>query len=420
MTRKLGPSIVLIGLLFTLSQASAQWSRVTEVQDSVVFSVFAVADTIVAGLDTTTYVSTNGGATWKHSVPVAPDVTMILATSFHNGRLYAGTYGQGVFVSDDLGDSWTAYNQGLVGGILNSQLYIVDFLVHDDKLLAATCGAGAWIRDLAEGSTWSHFGDAFEPNQASDMTLITAGGTRLFAAGGFNGIVFWRDPGDADWTLSYLNNVGVAPGLNALSAIWTGTGWVVGSDTGVFRSLEGHEPWSFANPGPQPPFSTCSLVLRGHDVFANFTAGSESDLEISHDDGATWQLLESTPSALTFKMALSGDDLYSGRQDGLWRRPITTASASPPSSRARLRFAIAGAQPGGNRVLFRLDLVRSAPVVIDVFDVSGRRRAVPVHRTLAEGPNEIVWDARELPNGIYFAQATAEGEHATARLVHIR
>src|SRR5262249_14882791 len=154
---------------------------------------------------------------------VATGVTEVERVRMHDGRLFAGTRDfHGVFVSNDLGVTWSDFNQGLVGGFANSQLVIIDMLVRGDSLYVATDGSGAWVRNLTSG-TWHRFGDEFGPDQATGMTLIAAGGSRLFAAGGFNGTVFFRDPGDPDWTLSLLFNDQFAPGLAALSAIWTGT-----------------------------------------------------------------------------------------------------------------------------------------------------------------------------------------------------
>jgi hypothetical protein len=253
---------------------------------------------------------------------VAAGLESVERVRMRNGRLYAGTRRKGVFVSDNLGDSWTDFNQGLVGGIGNSQLVIVDMLIRGDSIYVATEGAGAWVRNLVAGS-WNVYGNQFGPAQATNMTLIAAGGSRLFAAGGFNGTVFYRDPGDSDWTLSLLLNDRFAPGLAALSAIWTGTRWVVGANIGVFFSERGQEPWTFSDPGAGSPLFTVPLAQHGRDLFANFGAFT-SQIAVSHDDGTTWELLETLPVPVT-GLAVHGETLYASRTDGLWIRSIPTA-----------------------------------------------------------------------------------------------
>jgi photosystem II stability/assembly factor-like uncharacterized protein len=405
--------------LFVTAPAWAQWSRVLEVPVSDIFSVWANGDTIAAGADSAVYVSTNAGATWKRSAKPAAGVTMIKSVWVRNGRLYAGTFGQGVFVSNDLGTTWLGFSQGLVGGILNSQLFIEDLLVRRDSLYAATAGAGAWVRNLAVAGTWNHFGNAFEPNSASNMSAIGASNTRLLAAAGGNGMVFVRDPGHADWTRTWLNNVGAAPGLSAQAAVWTGHGWVVGSNGGVFISSLGQEPWTRSGPDFGLMF-LMALALRGRDVFASFGIGNASVIEFSGDDGVTWQELETLAQTFIYKLAISGGELYASRHDGLWHRPIATVSVPDPGAPTRLQFAIAGSQPIGDDVRFRFDLPASGPIAIEVFDIAGRRAADPVRGSWPVGRHEIMWDARGLGPGMYLARLTAGRERAVARVIRVR
>jgi len=209
-----------------------------------VFSLRVVGDTIVAGANTAVYVSTDGGTAWQVSSAVAPGVQIVGAVLMRNGRLYAGTAGQGVFISDDLGASWQAFNQGLVGGILNSQLDISDFELRGDDLVASTFGAGVYVRNLAAADTWHHFGEEFEPNQASNVNDLALGGTRLLACVIANGTTFHRDPGDLDWTIDFLVNGTINPALDSKTALWIGNRWIVGTTRGVFLSPNGEQPWT--------------------------------------------------------------------------------------------------------------------------------------------------------------------------------
>jgi hypothetical protein len=324
-----------------------------------------------------------------------------------------------VFVSDNFGGTWLGFSQGLVGGIANSQLFLQDLLVRGDSLYAATSGAGAWVRNLAVAGTWSHFGNAFEPNQASNMNGIAAGGGQLLACAGFNGTVFFRRAGDADWTLSWLDDAGIQPGLAALSAAWTGYGWVVGTNVGVFRSPQGQEPWEFTDMGFGTLFNV-SFATRGRDLFASFGNGGGATLGFSRDDGATWQELETLPFTFVYALALRGSELYAARFDGLWRRSIADVSVPRSHAPAHLGFAIAGTQPVGDEVRFRFDLPAPGPVAIDLYDVAGRRAAAAIRGSWPAGAHELAWDARGLAAGVYHARLTAAGRQAVVRLVRVR
>ena len=408
-----------VGLLVIATPAAAQWTRVPELPASDIFTVWTSGDTIAAGADTAVYVSTNAGATWKRSAKLASGVSMIRAVLIHDGRLYAGTFGQGVFVSDDLGSTWSGFSQGLIGGIGNSVLTIMGLVRNGDSLYAATEGGGAWVRNLAAG-TWSRFGDhTLQDFQATNMDAIAAGGSRLFATGGFNGTVFFRDPGQPDWTVSLLFNDQFAPGLAGLNALWTGHRWVVGSNIGMFQSATGQAPWTYTDLGLHNLFFV-GLAMRGTDLFASLGAGGGSLIALSRDDGVTWQGLDTLASVGVYRLATRGNDLYAGRVDGLWRRSIATLSVPGDPVPIRLRFAIAGSQPIGDEVRFRIELPAPQSIVIDFFDIAGRRAAASIRSARPAGSQEIAWDARALGPGVYLARLTAGGEQAVARLVRIR
>ena len=153
--------LAVAAALAAAAPASAQWTRVAGVPPTPVPTVWANGDTIAAGVDSAVYVSTDAGATWRRSAKVAPRVTSTQALWVRNGRLYAGTFGQGVHVSDDLGVTWSPFNDGLVGGFLDSQLDVTDLQVRGDSIVAATAGAGVYLRDLAGNGTWRPFGAVF-------------------------------------------------------------------------------------------------------------------------------------------------------------------------------------------------------------------------------------------------------------------
>jgi hypothetical protein len=410
-------SVVLLGVLVVADPAAAQWTRVPDVPVSDVFSVWTNGDTIVAGADTAVYVSTDAGATWKGSSRVAPGVSTINGVWVRNGRLYAGTFGQGVFVSDDLGTTWLGFNQGLVGGFLDTQLGLRYFEVRGDSLYAATEG-GCWVRNFTAG-TWSHFGNAFELDQAPQMLGIAANDTRLVAAAGFNGQAFTRDRGDADWTHWWINNIQQQPGLAPLSVIWTGHAWVMGTNIGVFISSSGDAPWTHTGPDLGLAFFL-PLALRGHELFAAFGIGLTSVLELSRDDGVTWQEIEIRQNTGIYRLAFCGNDLYAARVDGLWRRSIAADSVPDVGAPAALRFAIAGSQPIGDDVRFRFDLPAPGSVEIEVFDVAGRRAGDAIRSSWTAGPHEIAWNARGLGPGFYLARLTAGRGRAVVRMVRVR
>lgn len=418
--KTLGLYLTAIALCVAASPAAAQWTRVDAVPSGSVFAVRSAGDTIVAGTTTLAYVSTDAGVSWHPSQPAGIGVP-IQSVLVRNGTLYVGTGGLGVFATANLGQTWQAFNDGLVGGFLDSQLDVSDLQVRGDSLYASTFGAGVYVRRLNGVEVWHHFGEEFEPNQASNVRGLAVGGARLLAAGGANGSVFFRDPGDAEWTLSWLDNVGLRPGLEAFGAVWTGTGWVVatGVGRGVFSSTQGHEPWTAVNLG-LGLLNSGTLALRGHRVFGAFNRNNDVVIAHSGDDGRNWEVLDVFPQALVFQMTTVGTDLYAGRADGLWRRSTATVSVSVNGARAGLGLAIAGAQPAAHNVRLRFNMPEAGNASIEFFDVAGRRAAELAQQSLSAGPHEVSWSAKELGPGVYAVRLTVGRRQEVARLVRVR
>ena len=409
--------LALVLLLLAATDAHAQWTRVEEIPQANVYSVFTNGDTIAVGSDGDAFVSVNGGATWIPSAPIVPDTIAVEDVVVRNGRMYAGTQGLGVFVSTDLGASWQGFNQGLVGGFLNSQLRIMDLCMRGDSLFAATGGSGAWMRNLQAGS-WSKYGAIFEPAQASNMESIAASPTRLFACAGFNGDAYWRDRADPDWTITYFINNTVAAGLASLAAHWTGNSWLVGTNIGVYRSPSGQSPWIYTDFGLQPTYFA-SFAQKGGVVFTHFASPQGTGIEFSTDDGVHWQVLDALPAIFTYAVGISGATMYGGRVDGLWRRPIGTVGVPAASGGAGLHFAIAGSNPVRNEVRFRFDLAEPARVRLQVVDVAGRLRG-GIEESRAAGTGELRLPTLGLAPGVYLARLTVNGRTEVVRFVRSR
>jgi hypothetical protein len=86
---------------------------------------------------------------------------------------------------------------------------------------------------------------------------------------------------------------------------------------------------------------------------------------------------------------------------------------------AGLSFAIAGPNPSGGQVGFRIVLPAAAHVDLDVFDAAGRNVARIVKGDLAAGTRAVTWDARTAAAGVYFARLRSGGHDLTRRIVRL-
>jgi hypothetical protein len=186
----------------------------------------------------------------------------------------------------------------------------------------------------------------------------------------------------------------------------------------VFRSVLGEAPWTPVDVGLGPLLRS-AFATSGSNLFAAFNIPNFSVIELSGDDGATWQMLEVLPTVFVYRMAMSRADLYAGRADGLWRRSTATVSVPGTGTPVGLRFALAGRQPAADVVRFRFELPAAGDATIEVFDVAGRRAAVPVQQSWSAGVHELSWSTRDLAPGVYMARLTARDAQEVVRLVHV-
>ena len=98
---------------------------------------------------------------------------------------------------------------------------------------------------------------------------------------------------------------------------------------------------------------------------------------------------------------------------------VTAVEAGAPPR--TIVFALAGLNPVGDAVGFRLGLPRMAAVELTIFDVRGRRVAEPVRDVLGAGYRTVSWNARDggsaVGSGVYFARLRIEGRTFARRFV---
>ena len=98
---------------------------------------------------------------------------------------------------------------------------------------------------------------------------------------------------------------------------------------------------------------------------------------------------------------------------------VPAASASP-----RLRFRAPIPNPASGAVTLGLDSPRAGKLVVEVFDIGGRRVATLHDGPSRAGPMQLHWDPAKgdglMPAGIYYARARLGDESANMRIARVR
>lgn len=283
-----------------------------------------VIQSVAAGSGETLFVGTYGDGLFRsddggvHWVPAnfgLGDKFIVNLTRLKEGVLFAGTIRAGLFRSRDDGRHWEPANQGLE----NTDVHAMASL-SGGRIFAGT-GQGVYIsRD--EGAHWERFSAGLEGVMVH--SIVATQKEVLFASTKGKGI-FKRKPGAERWeqVIEGFAFEGIEERIVRALVLGRGEALFAGTfGAGIFRSLDGGAHWQRANAGLQN-LSIRSLSVDGDGVLY---AGTGEGVSYSKDDGARWSLLQEgmTDNRIHSFVVNEKGDLYAGTGGGLFRGRIQT------------------------------------------------------------------------------------------------
>lgn len=171
-------------------------------------------------------------------------------------------------------------------------------------------------------------------------------------------------------------------------------------------------------------------------------------IELSNDAGETWvpllvlsasnhawrqlvvdiENVMAPTDAMLFRVRASDrgrDSSVEVAIDDFWMDTPGWAGVDPSAELPRLTFLAPHPNPTRGRCVLGYSLARPGPVVLEIFDVSGRRVRRIRHDASPAGAQQLAWPGdddrgRPVAAGTYFARLSAAGEQATRRIVRVR
>ena len=410
--------LVLAGIL-TLSAhflCTAQtWSRVAEIPKEETIYCFSVYEHVAyAGGTRTVYIGSNDGAQWHASTPLDSDLYVVAVAKFHQ-KLYAGTFKDGIRVSNDDGASWHTLNNGL--GIYS----ISSLTIWKDELYAGTFGVGFYKLNEAAGY-WEPFNVNFFTNVDGNVYQLLAIDSTLVGAAGFNGISYRYNPEAGSWDNFYYLST-LAPGLGAVGLLFDSAKVLYAASSsrlGLFRSEDRGRSWVVDNNG----LLTGDPGLAADDMH-DYAAVSHLDnssgnyiVEVYQRDlhatpGTVWTLTDSIPGPYFYALGVAGGRLYSGRDSGLYfRGPGVTVK--PDSGDKPFIYP----NPASGQVNIGLHFEGPVIIALHIYDAGGRLVATPLKNyALAAGRQVVTLDIAGLARGVYIIDVSTPDKRHSERLI---
>ena len=219
------------------------------------------------------YRSTDGGVHW-----MAPDAGGVhpglstYALVWVDDAILAGGY-HGLFRSMDMGTTWTRSDSGLTDSS------VVCLFVHDSRVFAGTFHDGLFFSDDS-GRHWIP-SEPFAQPPGGVWSIVASGGS-LFAATGANGVYRSSDNGKV-WA-NVQNGFSTCPSLRVWELAAERSAVIARSGTGMFRSTDGGNLWVPSNAG-----LTNGTAYAFHAAPNGFFVGTRGlGVYWTSDRGDTW------------------------------------------------------------------------------------------------------------------------------------
>jgi len=375
--------------------------------------------------------STNSGITWE-DMTVSPTNLYALHLLDSATVIVAGDGGR-IFRTTDGGVSWMRVD----GGIMSATIWAMAARGDAQDIWAVGDG-GAMLASTDGGASWKL------KNSGTQKALYAISFVDAWNgwAVGFGGTIIHTSDGGEHWVPQTSNTTSSFFDVIFLNV---NRGWAIG-DGGIFKTIDGGRTWQQVLGAVQrlraigikqrrsgmPEYYGCVvgdggtiLVTKDGENWISDSSGTTNDLY-----GVSIFETRTVQNSVT---VMQPEVLACGRGGTILKRngPVVIVSINEPTplpNKVSLNqnypnpVYAGGLSPfGGNSsTIIRFTIPKTEEVTVKVYDVIGREVATLVNGTLLAGEHKIIFDAKNLPSGIYFYRLCAGDFLETKKMVLMR
>ena len=423
----------LFFLLLVSQICFAQWVQLG-LEDKAIKEVAARNSNLFAiTYDNVLYRSTNNGIDWTQiveseavDIAIAPSGTVFMVKDFPS------QYTAILLSSSNYGDVWDTLNVWeQLPPNPSCSMSSMNLLVSNEGFiycgLYLSCfekaGCTALVSSTDDGITWTTPGWNILGGHLFDFK-----GESVISAGFWWGLDAPRSGDDhlymstddgSSWT-----ELGNPPlfvgGCHVLSLCLNGNILLGGSDnsSGLFLSTDSCTTWAqVSSMNIQAGLSIESGgTLVGTDNLGVFLFNNNGDSLGSRNDGLT----NFNIHTITID---NNDFVYTGTDNGVWRRPlseIVTSVGNESTQPSDFILSQNYPNPFNPSTKIKYSIPQTSQVQIKVYDVLGNEIETLVNEEKPVGMYELMWNATNLPSGVYFYQLRAESIVETKKMLLLK
>ncbi len=338
------------------------------------------------------YRSTDSGVSWEfliNGIALEIGLNDIAISCLSTGEKRLFTIGQGVYFSDDMGDSWNLCDGFSPNGPIHT---VIDLAPNNPNIIAVGEGWGEWDQRIFistdRGESW---------NQTTPLP------SRHFP--GINSLKF--DPQNANHILVASDNVGLFETYDF------GTSWA--DLTNQVPLLPQYREY--------PAIS--GIAINPNNPMNYFIQPPFQGVYQSHNAGLTWEPFNNgLDTAFAYgKIYFMPDDttrlFVTGHAVSTIHRTLDGVDDDAPTLPAILSLS-SYPNPFNAQTTISYSLAKSGPVTLTIYNILGQKVAVLFDGAQTAGEHSLVWDAQNQPSGVYFYRLQGGNFSKSSQMVLLR
>jgi len=329
----------------------------------------------------------------------------------HNGIVYLGTLGSGIFYSSDQGITWHSLNNNLP----QSAKWIMSFTVLGDSLYAGSGNTGVYRLNLLSPENWLAVNDGL-----IHYGVNTLGNTGENIIAGIGMYLFVKPRYNDQWADVYLDSVEIQ--RQVFETLTVGDLLFVGTDNGVYKSTDHGYKWETADIMQFPGADIVALVHNGERLFAGLLYRGQHWIFSSDNDGQSWDI-HAHEFSLLYDLLTTEKRIWAGRGDGLWYREMeNTTAVDPHEPWIPSAYSLEQNYPNpfNPSTTISFQMAQAGLVRIDLFDIQGRHLETLLNSYKNAGNHNLNFDGSQLASGVYFYQMTAGQQVLNKKMICIK